>query len=245
MHSLSRLSRIAQWSIALLLGALYLLLIIPPIVSLAGRSIFWFSLMFLISLPFVAILESLLLTPLYSLAGRFRYHSPMLLSTRSGEELHLHVGTNFDYVTQLRWTDRGVHAQRTVLGHLLRGLIRICDEVEAGHLAPATAISATSYFFSDRSAQRLGFRTEPAAGLQLQNLLVSFLSIALRLSFTHGRLRWPDLRQARRIGTTAAELLARRPEIERMLAVVARERLGTRELVPKQALQWTQGRTGQ
>jgi hypothetical protein len=94
--------------------------------------------------PFLlAPLESLLLTPLFALAGRFTYHSPMLLATRAadgagtpGGALELHTGTLFDYVTELDWARRGPATARVVLVEIVRGLLAIVAAVERGDLPP-------------------------------------------------------------------------------------------------------------
>jgi hypothetical protein len=169
-------------------------------------------------MPFVAPVESLLLAPLYGLAGYFRHYSPMLLATRrrSGR-LDLHVGTLFDYVTRLRRTDRGPRAVRIVTADILSGLLRIAEEVERGTLSPGAELVATSYFFSDRSVARLGFALRPAPGAVVANLAVASLSIALRLSFTRGRFAYPDLRRVRQAVTSAGELAQHAGEIRRLL----------------------------
>lgn len=169
--------------------------------------------------PFLlAPLESLLLTPLYALTGRFRYYSPLLLATRrAGGGLDLHVGTLHDYATRFRWRDRGRRAARAVSVELLRGLLALADEVERGALPAESELVGTSYFFSDRTAARLGFELRRPPGSSQLNLMVASLSIALRLSFTRGRPAFPRLSRIRRAVTTGARLLERRREIESIL----------------------------
>ena len=227
VHALARFPRPVQWAAALLLalpciGALGACFALPV---LDWR---WLPLPFL-ALPLVAPLESLLLTPLYALSGRFRYYSPMLLATRRrAGGLDLHVGTLFDYVVRLRWSDRGPRAARIVTADLLRGLLVLAGEADRGVLPPDAELVATSYFFSDRTLARLGFELRPAPGATVQNLVLASLSIALRLSFTRGRPSFPELRRIRRAVTTAGELARHRDHIARLLDRLPPDAAGTR-----------------
>lgn len=166
----------------------------------------------------LAALESLLLTPLYFLIGRFCYLSPMLLATRRpGGGLDLHVGTLFDYAVRLRWSDRGPRAARIVTADVLRGLLALTEQVERGELPPDAELVATSYFFSDRTVERLGFELREVPAAVRHNLVVSSLSIAVRLSFTRGRPAFPDLRRIRQAVTTPGRLAEHSGEIRRLL----------------------------
>ncbi len=217
------MSRIATWSVparwvlALTLAALcfgvlgggFALLLLD-----------WRFVPLVVVLPVVmAPLESLLLTPLYTLTGRFRYFSPMLFATRRRDGgLDLHAGTLFDYVMWLRWSDRGPRAARIVAVELLRGLYALAGSTEAGLLPPSATISATSHFFGERTMRRFGFDVrQPAAGV-VGNLLLAWLSITVRLSFTRGRLAFPDLRRVRQAVTTVDQLAHHRDAIASTLA---------------------------
>ena len=212
--SLRGLSGVARWAIALSLAAVYLAVVAAAFALAPG----WYKLGVVLLVPLLTPLESLLVTPLYTVAGRFRYYSPFLLSTGTEHTYDLHVGTLFDYVWNLRWSERGARARGIVTAEMLRGLLVLCEEIERGVVARKATINATSYFFSDRSAARLGFTIEPAPRSQVLNLILSSASVALRLSFTQGRPSWPDLRRIRRLTTTGAILLGHRPQVERMLA---------------------------
>lgn len=216
MTALFRLPRAAQWVAALLMAAAYLGFLVA-FMTMARRHpwllVFVFALIWL-----QAPLEALLLTPLYALLGRFRYLSPMLVATRRrGGGLDLHVGTLLDYVVHLRWSDRGPRASRIVTAEVLRGLLALVGEVERGEVPPDAEVVATSYFFSDRTVSRLGFRLREAPGAVVHNLVFSSLSIALRLSFTRGRPAFPDLRRVRQAVTTAGRLAEHSGEIRRLL----------------------------
>ena len=216
MHAFTRLPRPAQWVAALFLATLCFGAI-GACFALPFLDWRWLALLFLL-LPLIAPLESLLLTPLYALLGRFHYYSPLLFATRRADGgLDLHVGTLFDYVARLRWKERGPRAARIVTADLLRGLLALCAEVERGTLPADAEIVATSYFFSDRSLARLGFTLRPPPALLVQNLVMASVSIALRLSFTRGRPTFPDLRQVRQAATSAGSLARHEEAIRRLL----------------------------
>jgi hypothetical protein len=205
-----------QWTVALLLAALCLGIVAACYV-LAFRNGRWIPLV-AASVFLLAALESLLLTPLYFLVGRFRYLSPMLLATRRrGGGLDLHVGTLFDYAARLRWSDRGPRAARIVTADVLRGLLALVEQVERGELPPDAELAATSYFFSDRTVTRLGFELRDPPAAVRHNLVVASVSIAVRLSFTRGRPAFPDLRRIRQAATTAGRLAEHSAEIRRLL----------------------------
>ncbi len=209
-----------QWLIAFTLGGVFILLLGLPFLLLP-KGVYWL-LAAILWLPLISVLESLLLTPLYALIRRFTYYSPLLLATASPQGLDLHVGTLYDYVTHLRWRDRGARAQRQVVRYMLQGLMAICDAVAEGRLSAHTEITATSYFFSNSSVEKLGFVAGKAFSGQKLNLLMEFLSLTLRLSFIRGRWCWPDLKQSKSIQTTAGELLLHRPVIVKMLVRMQR-----------------------
>lgn len=216
MLAFARFSKLQQWVLAVLM-ALLCIGILGMCYVLPLQNWRWLPLCFLV-IPFIAPLESLLLTPLYALTGRFRYYSPMLLVTTSQKGvLDLHAGALFDYLMHLRWRDRGRRATRVVTVELLHGLLAITDEVAQGALPPDTRLVASSYFFSNRSLERLGFQLCPPASGVVQNLLMASLSIALRLSFTRGRLSFPKLRHIRQAATTAGVLAQHRNELEQLL----------------------------
>jgi plasmid stabilization system protein ParE len=216
MHAFLSYSRPVRWTGALLLAALYLSVLA---IGVALPFLDWrLFLVPLVMIPWLAPLESLLLTPLYVVSGRFRYFSPFLFATRrTGGGLDLHVGTLFDYLLNLRWSDRGPRAARRVTEEMLRGLHGLCEETELGRTPPHTELVATSYFFSDRTLARLGFTLRRPPSMLQHNLVVASLSIALRLSFTRGRPAFPDLRQIRQATTTAGELVRHKETIVRVL----------------------------
>lgn len=171
----------------------------------------------LLLLPIIPVLESLFLTPLYRLNGRFVYYSRTMFITKSDKGLQLHAGTLYDYVRLIHWHESGAKAQRKLTDQLLQGLLSMCDDIARGNIASDTLISATSYFFNDRSATTLGFSAADVSVIERLNLKVAVLSLAVRLSISKGRLSWPELSKIRHIQIKAGDLLAHRATIMRLL----------------------------
>ena len=65
--------------------------------------------------------------------------------------------------------------------------------------------------------RRFGFELRQPAASMVGNLLLAGMSIALRLSFTRGRLSFPDLRRVRQAVTTVEQLAHHRDMIARTL----------------------------
>lgn len=147
-----------QWCFPIQLVGVFLFLLALPFLCLP-TGVYWLFAAILL-LPLIPVLESFLLTPVYTLAGRFTYYSPLLFATKSAQGFDLHVGTLYDYITQLQWRERGFQSQRHAMLLILQGLLRICDEVANGRLSAQNKITATSYFFSHHSVEKLGFTTE-------------------------------------------------------------------------------------
>lgn len=216
VHTFGNLPRPAQWFIAILLAAICLVAI--------GTCLFlplldwrWLALTFL-TLPLIAPMEGLLLTPLYTLLGRFRYYSPLLFATRRPDGgLDLHAGTLFDYAMRLRWSDRGPRAVRIVTADLLRGLLALCHETERGAIPRQARIVVSSYFFSIRSLARFGFEPNDPPAATVLNLVLASVGVAIRLSFIRGWPTFPNLRKTRQGVTSAERLRQHEDEIRRLL----------------------------
>ena len=209
------------WLIAVVgIGIFTLALLLPFLLLPKG----WYWLMAaVLMLPLIPVLESLLLTPFYRITGRFRYYSKVLFATQTPGGIELHVGTLFDYVSNLRWQDRGAKAQRFVVVQMLQGLLHICDEIEQGNITPEMRISGTSYFFSRRTTKKLGFSDDKVNPVHRLNLMLVSLSLALRLMFTKGRWNWPDLTNIRHIHISASCLQTKRADILRLLQYLSEQ----------------------
>jgi hypothetical protein len=165
----------------------------------------------------------LVLTPVWRWAGIYRYHSPALFVVERGAgQLELHGGTAFDYLLHLRWAERGAPARRILLGHYLAGLSSIIDDIQSGRIPADARITGTSYFFSDRSAARLGFALQPPSRGEVLHALLDIVSLSAMYSYVHGRPAIPRVWRARQATITARALARRKRTVQALRARLAR-----------------------
>ena len=158
-------------------------------------------------------------TPFLRATGFYRYHSAMLKSTlRTGRTWEIHGGTSLDYLLFLRVGEPSASTLRRLLVSYLEGLRDIALRVEAGEIPPDMSVTGTSYFFSEHSARRLGFRIE-RAGFRLRCVLaLYFLDLLVLYSLARGRLAVPNVLNARRVVISGGELARNRPALEALIA---------------------------
>jgi hypothetical protein len=216
MRRLYLRSRSVQWIVAACLFFGGLSLIVKAVLLLGFPKA-------LLAIPLFLSTYQLSITPAFRLLGIYRYHSPMLKVTiRTQRFYEIHGGTNFDYLLHLRWSERGRVAARKVMILYLEGLLDIARQVAQGKLPRSITITASSYFFRDQSAERLGFTIlEPGLRLRL-NLMANLLDLTLMYSFTRGRLALPQIGRVRQAVIRGERLLARRGEIETMIRTLQR-----------------------
>jgi len=190
-----------------------------------------------VAIPLLLSTYQLSITPAFRLLGIYRYHSPMLKVTiRTSRIYEIHGGTNFDYLLHLRWSERGPAAARKVMILYLEGLLDIARKVAQGTLPRSVTIAATSYFFRDQSAERLGFTIlEPSLRLRL-NLVANLLDLILMYSFTRGRLAFPQIWRVRQAVIRGEQLLAHQSSIETMIRTLQRAPVERAETPGREAL---------
>ena len=97
-------------------------------------------------------------------------------------------------------------------------MLKSALRVEAGEIPPDMSVTGTSYFFSEHSARRLGFRIE-RAGFRLRCVLaLYFLDLLVLYSLARGRLAVPNVLNARRVVISGGELARNRPALEALIA---------------------------
>ncbi|MFI5180650.1 MAG: hypothetical protein ACHQPI_04605 [Thermoanaerobaculia bacterium] len=170
----------------------------------------------------------LAVTPLLRETGLYRYHSALLKATvRTRTTYEVHGGTALDYFFHFRWTDRGGRASRKALTAFLEGFIDIARRVETGEIDGNVEVTGTSYFFSERTARRLGFRVEHP-GLRLRLVLILYYAdLVMLYSFIRGRVAFPNVLDARRAVILGRDLAARRADLERLARSLLRRDAGS------------------
>jgi len=212
MKNFYNLPKSAQWVIAILLLIVGVALV-GPVLSLT-YGLLW--------LPLIAPLINFAFTPIFRLTGYFKYLNPFVLSTiQTNENYDLHNAFLFDYMVNFEWKDKGKRAQRTLLGHYFKALLTIIERIENEELSPQVKIVGNSYFFSDRTAHKLGFTVSKASIFWTINSAVQFLELTILYSFSQGRLTMPKFWKVKRAEITGEDLIKKKDLlqglVERML----------------------------
>ncbi len=109
-------------------------------------------------------ISQFLYTPIFKLTGGYTYYSPMLLGYMANEkQIDLHSGTGFDYLFVFRNCKPGIELRNRLLAYHLEGLLQLISLIENKQISESVTIVGTSYFFNDRTLQKLGFQIEKAS----------------------------------------------------------------------------------
>ncbi|MBV6654406.1 MAG: hypothetical protein KI786_11650 [Mameliella sp.] len=212
MNRFYHLPKFLQWGITLILLVVGL--------SVMGTGISYGTDNLLFYIPVLMLLMPVLqftMTPFFRLIGLYRYLSSMLLVYAPNDRVWgLHNGTSFDYLFVLRGVKAGAPLRRQILKYYLEGLLHIADLVEQGELSREVLIKGSSYFFTERTAERLGFEIVSIPAHEKLNLYFNYLDLLWMYSLAHAKLRFPNLKGAKSAQVLAGNLLKNRASLERL-----------------------------
>jgi hypothetical protein len=199
-----------QWAIAVVL---VLVGFIPAIYIIElGYDQPLYYLLFYIYLP----IGQFCFTPLLKLAGMYRYYSPMLLGYNpSDQQIEIHNGTSFDYLFMMRHHKSGAALRHQLLAYYLEGLLNIIQQIEQGQIPETVEVTGTSYFFSDRSAERFGFQLSRPSWWKVLNIYSNFIDLTWMYSISRGKFTFPRLGEVRTAKISGKDLLQHKTIIER------------------------------
>lgn len=154
-------------------------------------------------------------TPFFTLLGVYRYYSPMLLGyTPSDTQIDLHSGGSFDYLFVMRKYKSGIEWRNKLLLFQLEGLKKIIQLIEDKVVPESVNLVGTSYFFSNRTVQRIGFElTEPSLFYRI-NLFVNFLDLLWMYSLAQGKWSIPKVWQAKKVQISGQKLVEHKVQLE-------------------------------
>ncbi|MEM8896607.1 MAG: hypothetical protein AAGC85_00815, partial [Bacteroidota bacterium] len=152
------------------------------------------------------------------------YLSPMLLVYSPNKKLYdLHNGTSFDYLFLMRKVKAGSAAKKLILKYYLEGLLQIIQEIKTGNLPDSLVISGSSYFFSERTAEKLGFTIQKADSMVYFNSAFNMLDLTWMYSYAHGRFRFPKLSAIKKASISGKDLLKQEAYIRRLKQALSDE----------------------
>jgi hypothetical protein len=200
MNDFYQLSKTLQWIISLVFLLLGLFLAIFIIELGYSNPLIYVA--FILYVP----ISQFLYTPLFKLTGGYTYYSPMLLGYMVNEQqIDLHSGTSFDYLFVFRNQKAGVSLRNKLLMYHCEGLLNIISQIENKRIPESVQIVGTSYFFNERTLQKLGFQIEKASLFYRANLFINFIDLFWMYSLSRGKVSFPavwDAKKARALGTT-------------------------------------------
>ena len=169
------------------------------------------GLLFFIYLP----LGQFAITPLFKLSGVYKYYSPMLLGYMANQlQIDLHSGGSFDYLFVMRKLKKGIELRRALLTYHLEGLLNIISQIEEGAIPKTVTIVGTSYFFNERTINKLGFELQRPSLFYRINLFVNFIDLTWMYALAQGHFAIPKLWKANKAQIEGGKLLEKKEMIK-------------------------------
>lgn len=211
MNKFYKIPKLLQWIIAILFFILVFALMLWWL-NLCKINILFYFLIFV----FVPI-SQFLATPFLSLIGVYHYLSPMLfVFMPSQKKYDIHNGTSFDYLFLMKNTKAGIEWRNKILQYFLEGLLEIIDRIESSRLPKDIVIRGSSYFFSERTAKRLGFEIQKTGIFEKINIMLNFLDLMWMYSIAYGKFRIPNVFKVKSAEIEGKRLLLKKTEIENL-----------------------------
>jgi len=182
----------------------------------------WFDITFsnpiyLLLLPLIISIFHLTTPPTFRIFGLYKYLSPMfLVNIPTKEKYELHNGTSYDYLLNISRM-RKLGPKRTLLIDYLKGLLTIIDEIQIGKLPDTVTVKGSSYFFSERTANRFGFNIEEVTMSQKLNAIFNYLDLIWMYSIANKKLSFPDLKKMKVAKIKGYDLVKQKENIKIML----------------------------
>jgi hypothetical protein len=172
-------------------------------------------------------ISQFLFTPFFKLTGGYTYYSPMLLGYMANhQQIDLHSGTSFDHLFVLRNYKPGIKLRNRLLIYHLEGLLQLITLIENKSIPQSVNIVGTSYFFNDRTLNKLGFQIEKASLFYRINLFINFIDLCWMYSFSRGTFSIPNVWHVKKASIQGVNLIAQKKKLEGL-----RDKLKAKQLI--------------
>ena len=107
--------------------------------------------------------------------------------------IELHSCGSFDYPFVMRKIKAGIEIRNRILTFHLEGLLNIIKEIEIGSIPQSVNIVGTSYFFNERTLNKLGFELKKPSLFYRVNLFANFIDVIWMYSVSQGHFLIPKI----------------------------------------------------
>lgn len=192
----------------------FLFILIVGLLSYATQ--LYFLGIFLLAI-YLTIVAPFIDVPSLQKSGRLIYYAPLFMGEKEKKErITIHGGTLFDYYFVLNKNASSKQRTQYILVQYLEGLLRLLASVEDPINTPKT-IQGTSYFLTQKTAERLGFQQVPTHGVQKIILVFNYFNILCSQSLVKGKLTFPNLMKISSFETTTAILKNNKGQIQNLI----------------------------
>lgn len=211
MNDFYKQPKLFQWIEAILLLIIGFLPALVIIEKGYSEPLFYF--LFLFYIP----IGQFTTTPFFTLAGIYKYYSPMLLGYMANDkQIDLHSGSSFDYLFVMRKYKAGIEFRNRLLLYHLEGLIQIIRLIENKSIPETVNIVGTSYFFNDRTLSKMRFEIVNPSLFYRLNLYMNFIDLIWMYSLSQGKLSIPRLLNAKKASISGDKLIESKNVIENL-----------------------------
>jgi len=172
MKRFNQLNELLKWLVSISFGIVLILLLFFWIKTVSESKILMLSIFIMV--PII----QFLITPLFTVLNFYTYYSPMVVSFGNNKRfIDLHNGTSFDYLMEMSHIKPGIKWKNKMLHHYLNALLKIIHQIESEDLPSNITIRGSSYFLSQRSAEKLGFKVSNASFLERLNITLNYIDL--------------------------------------------------------------------
>jgi len=177
-----------------------------------------FSFFFLLYVP----IGQFTTTPIFKLTGNYNYYSPMLLGYMANDNLiDLHSGSSFDFLFTMINNRAGIGIRNKMLMYHLQGLLTIISLIEHEKIPKTINISGTSYFFNERTLNKVGFELKKPSIFYRINLVVNIVDLTWMYSLSHRRFLIPKVWKAKKASISGGQLVESKDLLESLYEKMA------------------------